>query len=269
MKANKTTEKSETAGESRTTVKSEKTVKNNWEVGKILKIVGLCAVVAALIILIIAAGYGIRTIANLGNQPIREAQAVATTTTVETKSIEVEKATVETTVKEEAATIETSIVEEKAVETTKEATEEDVIVAEGTVPKPYEKEGGLPTSGTTWTFDVFPEEIEVLTGGPGMINGVKLPGGDNPDRGFVIIMLPSTDTIRYEVTELWPGSNWHAAYKYGRIPIEADWRALLDQRSFAMFDPNEGNGAHGKGVLILDQVVVQGNEVIFQRTVER
>lgn len=187
----------------------------------------------------------------------------------EKASVKVEETAAETTAKEETATIETSVVEEEAVETTKETTKEDVIVAEGTVPKPYEKEGGLPTSGTTWTFDVFPKEIEVLTGGPGMINGVKLPGGDNPDRGFVIIMLPSTDTIRYEVTELWPGSNWHAAYKYGRIPTEADWRALLDQRTVAMFDPKEGNGAHGQGVWILDQVVVRGNEVIFQQTVER
>jgi len=160
----------------------------------------------------------------------------------------------------EATTEEAATVKEKTTETVAKAS---------VVPDPYESEGGLPTSDSSWSFDVQPKEIEVVTGGPGMINNVKLPGGENPDRGFVIIMLPSTETIRYEVTELWPGSNWHGAYKYGRTPTEADWRALKDNRVTAMMDPEIGNGKSGKGCSIVDVVVVQGDKVIFQETYYR
>lgn len=173
----------------------------------------------------------------------------------------------ETKAKEEIVT-ETVIVEneEDSMETTVEVS---TAIAEGTIPDPYESEGGLPTSSTSWSFDVFPEEIEVVTGGPGMINNVKLPGGENPDRGFVIIMLPSTETIRYEITELCPGSNWHGAYKYGRNPTQVDWQTLGNDRVSAMMDPEIGNGKSGKGCAIVDFVVVQGSNVIFQETYYR
>lgn len=235
----------------------------------------------AIILVITALLVGLSTGCFTGKSEAKETAAATTQDTTE-KAILIELQNLNKNIEElkESSAAKTTAAETTAtttIETTTETTaatettvSNEAITPEGIVPVPYETEGGLPTSGTTWAFDVISKETEVLTGGVGMINGAKLPGGDNPDRGFVIIMLPSTNTtIRYEVSELWPGSNWHASYKYGRIPTKVDWQALLDQRTNAMFDPKEGNGTHGEGVWILDQIVVQGTNIIFQQTVKR
>jgi len=117
---------------------------------------------------------------------------------------------------------------------------------------PYESEGGIPYSGTSWTADVEPGEVEVLTSGPAEIAGVKLPGGEN--RGSVIVLLPSSETISYTVTGLVTGANWHGAYDFGREITEADWRALADDRVAAM--KAAPNCTSGKGCLVVDVLVV-------------
>jgi len=181
-------------------------------------------------------------------------------TSVEAKeaTTSVETTAVETTVEEATIETETSLVEET----------EETVIPEGVIPEPYESEGGLPTSESIWIFDVSPNEIEVLSGGPASINGVDLPGGANPDRGSVIIMLPADNkVISYKVTSLVPGANWHGSYKYGRVPTEADWQALRDDRIQAMF--TEPNGSLGKGCKLVDVLVVKGNDVIFQKTYEK
>jgi len=138
---------------------------------------------------------------------------------------------------------------------------------EGVIPGPYESEGGLPPSVTTWSFDVAPNEIEVLTGGPASISGVDLPGGANPDRGSVIIMLPADKVIPYKVTNLVPGANWHGAYDFGRKPTEEDWIKLAEDRILAMQSPP--NGTSGEGCTIVDVVVVKGDQIVKQWIVEK
>lgn len=135
------------------------------------------------------------------------------------------------------------------------------------LPPPYESEGGLPTSETSWTFDVAPHEVEVLTAGPASIAGVNLPGGEN--RGSVILLLPDptgAKVVRYTVTNLLPGSNWHGAYDLGHPPSDAEVAALVQDRVRAMQGwPNctDGNGCATVDVL----VVGSGPRVIMQTTV--
>ena len=128
---------------------------------------------------------------------------------------------------------------------------------------PYESEGGIPYSGTSWTADVAPGEVEVLTSGPAEIAGVKLPGGEN--RGSVIVLLPSSKAISYTVTGLVTGANWHGAYNFGREITEADWRALADDRVAAM--KAAPNCTSGKGCLVVDVLVVgpAGKVAYWQR----
>lgn len=128
---------------------------------------------------------------------------------------------------------------------------------------PYEPEGGIPYSGSTWNVDVAPDEIEVLTGGPACIAGVCLPGGTN--RGFVIILLPDPDVVvSYTVTGLVAGSNWHASYRPLSMPnLENVWRSLAEDRVAAMrLAPNctDGNGCD-----IIDVLIVGPNEVVVDQ----
>lgn len=162
-------------------------------------------------------------------------------------------------VKETQAAIEVETVE---VEIEKEV--EDVKVEDVSIPEPYESEGGIPYNGSEWDCDVAPNEIQVLTGGPAEINGVKLPGGTNPDRGSVILLLPEDIVISYTVRELIAGSNWHGAYDYNRVPTEDDWQLLVENRVEAMMEAP--NGTSGKGCQIVDVLVVQGEKIVFQNT---
>lgn len=128
---------------------------------------------------------------------------------------------------------------------------------------PYESEGGIPYSGTTWATDVAPDEIEVLTAGPACIAGVCLPGG--VERGTIIIMLPASDVVvHYTVTGLIAGSNWHGSYRPVVDPsIEATWRSLAEDRIRAM--QIAPNCTPGTGCVTIDVLVIgPGNKVVAQ-----
>jgi len=170
-----------------------------------------------------------------------------------------EKASVkveETAAPVETATVETTAKEEIAIETE--------VVPEGIIPEPYESEGGIPYSGSVWTCDVALNEIECLTVGPGESAGVEFKGGANPDRGGIFIFLPGKQVIRYQVSKLIEGSNWHGAYDYNRVPKENDWKLLVDDRVKAMMEAP--NGTSGKGCQIVDVAVISDGSVVFQTT---
>ena len=169
------------------------------------------------------------------------------------------KVEAEETVAEEEGPTETTIVEEKA--TAETFTE---VVPEGIIPEPYESEGGIPYSGSEWTCDVAPDEIECLSVGPGESVGVEFKGGANPDRGGIFIFLPGEQVIRYQASKLIEGSNWHGAYDYNRVPKENDWKLLLDDRVKAMMEAP--NGTSGKGCQIVDVAVISDGSVVFQTT---
>jgi hypothetical protein len=226
------------------TGKHEITENGTWTLWNILKIVVICILIIALVIVMIFVSRWF--IVNWKNQPIREAQAVATT-------------------EETAVAVETTAQERSITEITKETS--SASVAEGELPAFYETEGGIPYEGTSWNVDVAPNEIEVFTGGPCEINGVKLPGGTNPDRGSVVILLPSSQVIHYTIKGVISGSNWHGAIDFvDKVPQEKDWKALVNDRVQAM--SVEPNGTLGKGCKVVDVLVVQGTNVVFQQTYE-
>jgi len=133
---------------------------------------------------------------------------------------------------------------------------------------PYEFEGGIPYNGTTWSVDVAPDEIEVFTSGPACIAGVCLPGGT--ERGSIIILLPGSEVVHYEVTGVIPGSNWHGSYRplSGDSAGEATWRALANDRIAAM--QVAPNCTPGKGCTVIDVLVVgPDNKVVAQWVVNK
>ncbi len=127
----------------------------------------------------------------------------------------------------------------------------------------YESEGGIPFSGSVWNADVAPDEIEVLTGGPMAIGGVSLPGGEN--RGSVIILLPGTKVVPYEVKNLLAGANWHASYRPTKVD-EATWRALVNDRVMAM--QQAPNCSLGVGCKTIDVLIVGPDGVVDRWTVQ-
>ncbi len=132
----------------------------------------------------------------------------------------------------------------------------------------HENEGGIPYSGDTFNVDVAPDEIEVLTAGPAEAAGVKLPGGEL--RGSLIIMLPDTEgkvVVRYTITGLVPGSNWHGSYR----PLVSPgliWKTLVDDRVAAMF--NELNNCSlGIGCDTVDVLVINQEGIVSQQVVNK
>lgn len=129
---------------------------------------------------------------------------------------------------------------------------------------PYESEGGIPFSGTVWNADVAPDEIEVLTAGPLTVAGVSLPGGEK--RGSVLILLPDTKVVSYEVTGLVAGANWHASYRPTKVD-EATWRSLINDRVIAM---QQAPNCHpGTGCITIDVLVIDSTGVVAQWTVSK
>jgi len=136
-----------------------------------------------------------------------------------------------------------------------------VIVSEWT---PYESEGGVPFNGTTWSADVAPDELEVLTSGPACIAGVCLSGGT--ERGSVIILLPGSEVIHYDVTGVIAGSNWHGSYRPITSPTaESTWRSLAKDRVKAM--KIAPNCTSGKGCKVIDVLIVGPSGIIAQWTI--
>lgn len=130
--------------------------------------------------------------------------------------------------------------------------------------KTYDDAGGIPYNGTTWNVDVAPDELEVFTGGPMCIFGHCLPGGK--DRGSVIVFLPAADrVVRYEVTRVLPGSNWHGSYRPLDPLAQATWLALANNRVTAM--GAAPNCTPGTGCLVVDVLIVGPDGVIDQWTV--
>jgi hypothetical protein len=176
-----------------------------------------------------------------------------------------EKTIVEETIVEEKAEPETATIEEE--EAAEVVEEISTAVPEGVIPEPYESEGGIPYSGSEWTCDVAPDEIECLSVGPGESAGVEFKGGANPDESGIFIFLPGEEVIRYKVSKLFEGSNWHGAYDYDRIPTDEDWKLLVEDRVQAMMEPP--NGTSGKGCQIVKVAVISGDQVIYQKTFEK
>lgn len=134
------------------------------------------------------------------------------------------------------------------------------------LPTPYESEGGLPTSETFWVFDVAPHEVEVVTAGPASIAGINLLGGVN--RGSVILLLPDptgAKVVRYTVTGLLPGSNWHGAYDFGHPPTDAEVATLANDRVAAM--QGQPNCTSGSGCTTVDILIVGPGPVAVAQTV--
>lgn len=130
---------------------------------------------------------------------------------------------------------------------------------------PYEQEGGIPYSGTSWSADVAPDEVEVLTAGPANIAGVVLPGGI--DRGSVIVLLSDpTKVVHYTVANLVTGANWHGAYRLASPRDEATWRAIANDRVQAMMAVP--NCTSGRGCAVVDVLVVSPTGVVAQWTVK-
>lgn len=128
----------------------------------------------------------------------------------------------------------------------------------------YESEGGIPYSGTSWVTDVAPDEIEVFTAGPACIAGVCLPGGS--ERGSVIVLLPGSEVVRYEVTDVIAGSNWHGSYRPLSSPTDqSTWNSLAIDRVLAM--QQAPNCTPGKGCKMVDVLIVDPNGVVAQWTI--
>lgn len=129
---------------------------------------------------------------------------------------------------------------------------------------PYDQAGGIPYNDTTWSVDVAPDELEVFTAGPACIASVCLPGGT--ERGSVIILLPGSEVIHYEVTGVIAGSNWHGSYRpLGGPASETAWRALANDRVSAM--QQAPNCTPGKGCKVIDVLIVGPKGVVARWTV--
>lgn len=130
----------------------------------------------------------------------------------------------------------------------------------------HESEGGIPYAGASWATDVAPDEIEVLTAGPLRVAGVSLSGG--AERGSVLLLLPGTNVVPYQVSGLIAGSNWHGAYRPVANPsAEETWRPLANDRVAAM--RQAPNCSSGRGCNIVDVLIVgPGPKVVAQWTVQ-
>ncbi len=129
----------------------------------------------------------------------------------------------------------------------------------------YESEGGIPFSPATgWRADVAPDEVEVFTGGPMKVAGIKLPGGTN--RGSVVLFLPSPDrVIDIAADEVKPGSNWHCAMRPVDSPREeSTWRAIAD--FWVSMNKQAPNCTPGKGCTTVDVLIVDNGKVIARWT---
>lgn len=129
---------------------------------------------------------------------------------------------------------------------------------------PYESEGGVPYNGKEINFDVAPDEIEIYTAGPVTALGIHLPGGTN--RGSIVIMLNSSTTVvHYTLSDVIPGSGWHASYRpLGSVSDEATWRELADLTIKNM--SIAPNCTPGIGCLVIDVLVIDHNGVVAQWT---
>ncbi len=230
-------------------------------------IIGLSVIIALALVLGFGLNYGFKFYnASLQHKTEVLAQGTTTpTTTVETVIVEGTAAAVEKTTPE-TTTVTTT--EQEAIETTVETTKESSVVKPGRIPEPYESEGGIPYNGSTWAADVAPDEIEVLSVGPGSSTGVDFKGGANPDIGGIFIFLGNGNQVtHYTVENLIAGNNWHGAYDFDRPITETDWKLLTEDRVKAMMQPP--NGTSGNGCDIVQVAVIKGNEVIFQQTYEK
>jgi len=128
----------------------------------------------------------------------------------------------------------------------------------------YESEGGVPYNGNEIFFDVAPDEIEVYTAGPVTALGIHLPGGAL--RGSIVIMLnSSTNVVHYELSDVIPGSGWHASYRpLGNVSDETTWRSLADLtiKNLSIAP----NCTPGVGCQTIDVLVIDHNGVVAQWT---
>ena len=88
--------------------------------------------------------------------------------------------------------------------------EENTIIS---YPLLKDEVAGIPKEGDKLDVKVSNNEIKVLTGGPVLINGVSLPGGADPDRGSIVVLLPVIDTLtEYNFSYLVAEHNWLGSY---------------------------------------------------------
>lgn len=177
--------------------------------------------------------------------------------------------TVESTTATVEETTSTETTGTKETATTKTTTK-----LEGTLPDFYETEGGVPAVGGRWSADVTWEEIEEVTGGYAQILDKLLPGGANPDVGFLIELLaPGKETYTYTISnpypddpnlqENWPAQIWHGNRLLNRTPTETDWKLAINKGLARCY--KAPNGTNGKGMDIVHVLVIKGDQILFER----
>lgn len=180
-----------------------------------------------------------------------------------------------------SVTVESNTATAAAEETTSTETEETAAETdtktEGTFDF-YETEGGVPAVGGSWSCDVTWEEMEEVTGGYAQILNKVLPGGANPDVGFLLILLaPGKETYTYTISnpypddpnlqKNWPAQVWHGNRLLNRVPTENDWKKAINLALPRCY--KAPNGTNGNGMDKVYVLVIRGQEILFERIFNR
>lgn len=121
----------------------------------------------------------------------------------------------------------------------------------------YIAPNGIPSD--TYTTEIAKNQIGVLTCGPVRINDIFLPGGADPDRGSVVILLPENDkTTIYNFYELVPGHNWFGIYNVNEVNPN-NVNILTNKHITEMRLPP--NGTSGNGCTIIDVLILMGQNI--------
>lgn len=128
----------------------------------------------------------------------------------------------------------------------------------------YLKYDTIDISDTSYTTEINKNEIGAFTCGPALINNNYLPGGANPDRGSVIIILPeNSNSTSYTFEKLVPSHNWFGVYTVNEIN-DANLQYIINERIDLM--KKSPNGTSGLGCKIIDVLVLSGQNNLFKKT---
>lgn len=124
----------------------------------------------------------------------------------------------------------------------------------------FQTRDGIPNN--TYTAEINKNQIGVFTSGPVKINNYFLPGGADPDRGSVVVLLPEDGQITtiYTFSELVPSNNWFGIFDVNEINSN-NIDILTNDYIGKMRKPP--NGTSKNGCKIIDVLILKGKNVYF------
>lgn len=127
----------------------------------------------------------------------------------------------------------------------------------------YLKYDPIKTSVETYVTDIKQNGIGILTGGPVLINNIYLPGGANPDRGSIVMLLPENNKSTIYTFNKLVADNWFGFYSVNEIN-EFNLQYIINERIDLM--KKSPNGTSGLGCKRIDVLVLSGQNNLFNKS---